>query len=105
MQKSPPIGVAEGRVAEGKQVGAMRLSGSVMPRGAVQFFVLGEPSAPDGTAPAGFLFPAARAERFLPADGLSLSLPISSLVKTLAGLAEWGFWARALRAASPRESG
>lgn len=28
----------------------------------------------------------------------------SSLVKTLAGLAEWGFWARAWRAASPRES-
>jgi hypothetical protein len=67
MRKSPPIGVAEGRVAEERvaeagEVGAMRRSGSVMLRGAVQFFVLGEPSAPAGTAPAGFLFPAASAE-------------------------------------------
>ena len=99
MRKSPPIAVGDER-----ELGAMRRCGSVMRRGAVQFFVLGEPSAPDGTAPAGFLFPAARAERFLPADGLSLSLPISSLVKTLAGFPVCGFWARAFRAASPRES-
>jgi hypothetical protein len=45
-----------------QRVGAMRRSGSVMRRGAVQFFVLGEPSALDGTALAAFLFPAARAE-------------------------------------------
>jgi hypothetical protein len=49
-------------MADGKELGAMRRSGSVMRRDAVQFFVLGEPSAPDGTAPAGFLFPAAKAE-------------------------------------------
>jgi hypothetical protein len=99
-----PMGVPECRVAQGREVGAMRLGGYVMLLVAVQFFVLGEPSAPGVTAPAGFLFPAASAERFLPAEGLALSLPISSLVKTLAGFPECGFWARAFRAASPRES-
>lgn len=42
--------------------------------------------------------------RWLFWENESFSPCTSSLVKTLAGLAECGFWARALRAASPRES-
>ncbi len=114
-RKSPPSrrgdGSQSGRWwADGRQGGrmqgarAIRMSGSPYAPRHRSVFRTGEPSTPDGTAPAGFLFPAARAERFLPAEGLALSLPISSLVKTLAGFPECGFWARAFRAASPRES-